>query len=226
MTELRRLPANARTGRSRNPRGQGSQLREDIIDAATAILERTGSEYALTLRGIAREVGIAVASIGRHFDDLFDIIDAVTARETAVLHQRLTAATASPDASGPVDRLMAICRAYLHYGTERPARYHMLLGRRSMDSWQERDYNAPDTNALMRSSLALATQAIADCATAGVSASTDPAYDTLVLWFALDGLVNLTTAVASIDWPEREQLLTDCVTRTAKLTTRPDSPRT
>ena len=207
-----RQPANVRTGRHRNPRGHGSRLREDIIDGATAILERTGSEYALTLRGIAREVGIAVASIGRHFDDLFEIIDAVTARETAILHGALSAA-AEGAGSDPATRLLAICSAYLDYGTSRPARYHMLLGRRWMDTWEERDYVSPETSVLMRASLGLATKAIQDCVDAGLSNSTDPAYDTLILWFSLDGLINVTAAIASIEWPDRDRMLADCVTR-------------
>lgn len=222
MTRTQRLPANARTGRPRNPRGEGSRLREDIIEAATTILERTGSEYALTLRGIAREVGIAVASIFRHFDDTFAIIDAVTARQTAILHNSLSAAANSTtDSTG---RLMAISRAYVTYGTDNPATYRMLLGRRWMDTWQERDYLAPDTNALLQASLGIATAAITDCVNAGISTSANPAYDTLILWFALDGLINLTTAVPSIDWPDQQQLLHDCVARATKLTLPTQTP--
>ena len=222
MTRAQRLPANTRTGRPRNPRGEGSRLREDIVDAATAILERTGSEYALTLRAIAREVGIAVASIFRHFDDTFAIIDAVTARQTAVLHNSLSAAADST--TDPAGRLMAISRAYLAYGKGNSATYRMLLGRRSLDTWEERDYLAPDTNPLIGATLNIATNAITDCVNAGISTSTNPAYDTLILWFALDGLISVTTAIASIDWPDQQQLLHDCVARATKLTIPPDPP--
>ncbi|MGC8512094.1 MAG: TetR/AcrR family transcriptional regulator [Acidimicrobiales bacterium] len=219
MTRTQRLPANPRTGRRRNPRGEGSRLRDDIIDAATTIMERTGSEYALTLRAIAGEVGIAVASIFRHFDDTFAIIDAVTARQTAILHRSITAAADS--SSDPAGRLLAIAAAYLAYGKDNPVTYRMLLGRRSLDAWQERSHLAPETDVLMHATLDIATGAITDCVNAGISTSTDPAYDTLILWFALDGLVNLTTAITSIDWPDHQQLLHDCVTRAAKLTTTP-----
>ena len=206
MTDLASNPSPRR----RNRRGEGSRLRDEIIDAATSILERTGSEYALSLRGIAREVGIAAPSISAHFSDLFEIIDAVTARETTVLYDALVQAALEAD---PVERLLAICRAYLRYGTERPARYRMLFGRRWLDSWEERGYVSPDTGALIESSLALAVQAIAECVAAGRSASVDPAYDVLVLWFALDGLVSVRAAIVSIDWPAEERLLVDCVKR-------------
>jgi len=208
--------------RRRNPRGEGGRLREEIIDAATAILERTGSEYALSLRGIAREVGITAPSISTHFADMFEIVDAVTARETALLYQALQAA--SDSTSEPIERLLAICRAYVRYGTERPARYRILIGRRWMDAWEQRQYLSPDTNILMTAALGLATEAIAACAEAGCSTSRDPYYDTLILWFALDGLVSVRSAIASIDWPREETLLVDCVTRAAGLTRRPPRP--
>ncbi len=207
-----------RPRRQRNPRGRGGQLREDVIDAATAILERTGSEYALTLRGIAREVGVTAPSVTRHFADMFEIVDAVTARETAVLYESLLRADRGSD---PAERLMAICRAYVRYGRERPARYKMLLGRRWMDTWEERDFVSPETNDLMRAALGVAARAIEECVEAGMSTSTDPAYDTLILWFALDGLVTVKQAIASIEWPEEERLLGDCVARAAKLQRRP-----
>ncbi len=202
--------------RRRNPRGQGARLRDEIIDAATAILERTGSEYALSLRGIAREVGIAAPSISAHFADLFEIIDAVTARETTVVYEALAAAAGS--ASDPVERLFAVCRAYLRYGAERPARYRMLIGRRSMDAWAVRDNVAADTATLLAATLELATDAIRACVDAGCSASADPYYDTLILWFSLDGLVSVRAAMVSIDWPAEERLLADCVRRAARLT--------
>ncbi len=164
----------------------------------------------------------AVASIFRHFDDTFAIIDAVTARQTAVLHSSLSAAAYST--TDPAGRLMAISRAYLAYGKDNPATYRMLLGRRSLDAWAERDYLAPDTNPLIGATLNIATNAITDCVNAGISTSTNPTYDTLILWFALDGLINVTTAIASIDWPDQQQLLHDCVARATKLTIPPDPP--
>jgi AcrR family transcriptional regulator len=49
--------------RARNRRGEGSKLRADILAAATRLLEQTGSEEAVTLRAVARQVGISAPSI-------------------------------------------------------------------------------------------------------------------------------------------------------------------
>ena len=63
--------------RERNRRGEGGRLRDDILAGATALLERTGSEEAVTLRAVAREVGISAPSIYSHFPDREAIVDAI-----------------------------------------------------------------------------------------------------------------------------------------------------
>jgi AcrR family transcriptional regulator len=65
--------------RRRNARGQGARLTEDIVTGALALIERTGSAEAVTLRAVAREVGIAAPSIYPHFADREAIVTAVVA---------------------------------------------------------------------------------------------------------------------------------------------------
>jgi len=47
----------------RNARGQGGRLTEDIVSAALELIEREGTDEAVTLRAVAREIGIAAPSI-------------------------------------------------------------------------------------------------------------------------------------------------------------------
>src|SRR5277367_3729406 len=65
--------------RTRNPRGSGTRLREEIVDAAIALIDEAGDPAALTLRGIARRAGITAPSIYSHFADLAAVITAVLA---------------------------------------------------------------------------------------------------------------------------------------------------
>ena len=51
--------------RRRNRRGEGDRLRDEIITAASQIIGETGDDSALTLRGVARRLGIAAPSIYR-----------------------------------------------------------------------------------------------------------------------------------------------------------------
>src|ERR1043165_6404069 len=55
--------------RARNGRGQGERLREDIVSAALRMLDELGDDQALSLRAVAREVGIAATSVYLHFAD-------------------------------------------------------------------------------------------------------------------------------------------------------------
>src|ERR1700684_1098518 len=64
----------------RNARGQGTRLADDIVRGALALVERTGSDEAVTLRAVAREVGIAAPSIYAHFADRDAIVMAVVMR--------------------------------------------------------------------------------------------------------------------------------------------------
>ena len=92
--------------RRRNARGQGVRLADDIVAGALALIERTGSDEAVTLRAVAREIGIAAPSIYAHFADREAIIMAVVVRVFDELSEAITKgqAAAGPD---PVDRLVA-----------------------------------------------------------------------------------------------------------------------
>ena len=63
--------------RERNRRGEGGKLRAEILEGATALLEQNGSEEAVTLRAVARQVGISAPSIYSHFPDREAIVDAI-----------------------------------------------------------------------------------------------------------------------------------------------------
>ncbi|MGB7449338.1 MAG: helix-turn-helix domain-containing protein, partial [Ornithinimicrobium sp.] len=53
--------------RVKNRRGEGGRLREDILRGAAELLDQTGQEQAVTLRAVARQIGISAPSIYGHF---------------------------------------------------------------------------------------------------------------------------------------------------------------
>ena len=92
-------PARPRArARRRNARGQGARLADDIVAGALALIERTGSDEAVTLRAVAREIGIAAPSIYAHFADREAIIMAVVVRVFDELSEAITKGQA---AAGP-----------------------------------------------------------------------------------------------------------------------------
>ena len=97
---------DAGTTRSRNRRGQGELLRREIIDAALRMLNELGDDEALSLRAVAREVGIAATSVYIHFTDRDELVFAALEQSTADLLRDLEQAEAS-GGDDPVRRLRA-----------------------------------------------------------------------------------------------------------------------
>ncbi|MGD0067829.1 MAG: TetR/AcrR family transcriptional regulator [Streptosporangiaceae bacterium] len=207
--------------RSRNPRGQGTRLTEDIVSGALALIERTGSADAVTLRAVAREVGIAAPSIYAHFPDRDAVLMAVVVRMFGELAEAIARGqeSAGPD---PVDRLVAGCQAYVAFGLEHPARYRVLFSRQLPPAPDPPapDPEAPDPEApdpgqpvpvgpdgrpqleVGAEAFALLLAAIEACVTAGASASADVVADATAVWVALHGTVSLHTALTHFPWPE------------------------
>ena len=113
--------------RERNRRGEGGKLRADILAGATELLEETGSEEAVTLRAVARQVGISAPSIYSHFPDREAIVDAIVDGAFADFNAAISAAIDA--AASPLARLRAGCAAYLRFAAERPNRYKFLFER-------------------------------------------------------------------------------------------------
>lgn len=134
--------------RTRNPWGQGERLRAEILAAAGQLLGELGSVDGLTLRGVARQVGIAPASIYAHFSDKSGLVTALLEHEYGELLARMNAAAdevgvealgAGADGVGvgvavgsPADLEVARLRARLHgfcrYSLENPGHYRLLFG--------------------------------------------------------------------------------------------------
>jgi len=207
--------------RSRNPRGQGTRLTEDIVSGALALIERTGSADAVTLRAVAREVGIAAPSIYAHFPDRDAVLMAVVVRVFGELTEAIARGqeSAGPDSA---DRLVGGCQAYVAFGLEHPARYRVLFARPlpPAPDPEAPDPEAPDPEApdpgepvpvgpdgrpqleVGAEAFTLLLQAIEACVAAGASASADVVADATAVWVALHGTVSLHTALTHFPWPE------------------------
>ncbi len=201
--------AGSGSRRQRNARGQGSKLTGEIVDAALALIDRTGTAESVTLRAVAREIGIAAPSIYNHFDDRDAILLAVVAR----LFDELTAAiqdAVSRAPADPVERLVAGCQQYVQWGLRNSARYSVLFESRWTETARAAEYCkpvaiGPGWSAVPEFGAAAFAQladAIAACVQAGASASTDVVGTGTALWVALHGTVTLRTTRPRFPWPE------------------------
>jgi AcrR family transcriptional regulator len=214
--------------RQRNPRGQGSRLTEDIVSGAIALIDRTGSSEAVTLRAVAREVGIAAPSIYAHFPDRDAILIAVVARIfdqlTEAIEKDLDPGTTDPGTTDPVDRLVAGCTAYVAFGLLHPARYGVLFSEPwpAAPEYCQPVALGPDGRPVMElgaESFAILVEAISGCVKAGASASTDVVADATAVWVALHGTVSLRTARPRFPWPHPDEFVRQFVLSLAHVRT-------
>lgn len=213
--------AGAAAKRERNPRGQGARLTEEIVSAAIALIEREGNDEAVTLRAVAREIGIAAPSIYAHFPDRDAIVTAVVARIFDELTAEISRAAAGAG-EDPVKRLVAGCEAYVAFGLSRPARYRVLFSEQRLG---DKNYCKPvaigrDGRPVLEfgaESFALLVDGLAECVAAGRSTSTDVVADSTAIWVAMHGTVSLQVALPGFPWPEPDTFVGELVERLGRL---------
>jgi AcrR family transcriptional regulator len=187
--------------RRRNRRGEGARLRADLIEAAARLLESSGDAETLTLRAVAREVGIAAPSIYRHFSDRSELVEAVVADRFERLDDALVQAMAG--VGDPAEALRACCGAYCRFGLTHPGHYQVLFSAILRLDSSARPQERPGQRVFGR--LVAAVQA---CVDGGVARTGDATAMAVNVWVALHGIVSLRTSrPASFKWPPVEALI-------------------
>jgi AcrR family transcriptional regulator len=216
------------SARRRNRRGEGDQLRSEIVAAAQQLIEETGTASAVTLRAVARRVGIAAPSIYTHFADPEQIIRAVVAKTFDEFLRHLQAARAGIDE--PRARLLAACHAYLAFGAEHPNLYALLFARNPVPDGAAADQtpdlrlqeNGEGLDRLVGAeSFELLVHDVAATAAAGASRADDAYLTATALWVALHGLVLLRADAPQFPWPDTKQLNDALIGRIALLEPAP-----
>lgn len=196
--------------RKRNPRGEGSRLREEIVDAAVQLIDEGGPER-VTLRGVARQAGISAPSIYDHFADRTEILATVLERFLGELEVHVRAAIDQHE--DPVDRLLAGCEAYLTFSDQDPPRYAFLFRYEASADTDIPREPAPGE----AEPFEVLVAGITDCVEAGRSASTDPWADACAVWSALHGYAGLRASVPDFPWPPHQEMLERIVRGLARI---------
>ncbi|WNV85786.1 TetR/AcrR family transcriptional regulator [Umezawaea sp. Da 62-37] len=186
--------------RARNRRGEGARLRDDIVAAAVELLDETGDETAVTLRAVARRVGIAAPSIYRHFPDQPMIMLAVVRQAFEELDEQLRAAVAAAG-DDPRGRLFAIGHAYLEFAQRHPGRYRTMFGGLWMPDLDKTALTEADLAALGDATMKLTADALGACVAAGIATSDDLTADAVALWLGLHGLAHQRAVTVAFPWP-------------------------
>ncbi|WP_329044483.1 TetR/AcrR family transcriptional regulator [Streptomyces sp. NBC_01422] len=187
--------------RARNRRGEGGRLRDDIVAAAVELLDEAGDERAITLRSVARKVGIAAPSIYPHFPDQPAIMLAVVRQEFSGLENGLRSIL-DETGDGPRRRLYAVCNAYLEFARLHPERYRTMFGGLWVPDLGESSLTTQDLATLGMETIQILVDALGGCVAAGQSTSTDPSADAVALWLGLHGLAHQRAVTRAFPWPE------------------------
>jgi AcrR family transcriptional regulator len=183
--------------RERNPQGEGARLRDELIAAAGRLLAADDDIGSLSLRGVAREAGVAAPSVYLHFASKEALLRAVVSAHFAELQRAIETGVAS--GLDPTSRLLAGCLAYCRYAVEQPSSYQLLFNTPRPDI---KDAGFAGTSG------AAAFQTLVDgvtaCIAAGVARPGDPFRMATDVWSALHGTASLRRATRGFPWPPLE----------------------
>jgi AcrR family transcriptional regulator len=171
--------------------GEGGGLRQEIILAAGRLLADSGSEEGLSLRAVAREVGIAAPSIYLHFKDRSELVVAVMQEVYGGLVADLAAARARGASDGdPVAGLREMAHRYCAFALENPRRYRLMFGVEQNTIPAERAAGHP-----VQQIISLWTEALEECPKSGRTAHLPATRPPILLWAGLHGMLALAAAL-------------------------------
>lgn len=98
-------------------------LRSALLREAADVLESSGPE-AITLRGLARALGVSHAAPGYHFENREELLVALSTEGFAQLADTLESALAEADDG---DRIERSGRAYVRFALSNPGRYRLMF---------------------------------------------------------------------------------------------------
>ena len=179
--------ANSSAGPRRpNARGQGEQLREEIVAAAVQMLEDLADDEALSLRAVARAVSISPTSVYLYFPDR----DALVAAAMERSHAQMVDAVDDAEGAGQDPALVLRGRilAQATWVQQHPGLYKVM---------HESKVGMPFKAALF----ARMTAVIQNCMDAGAASPGDATAVALDLRAAVIGMLSLRINEPDLPWP-------------------------
>lgn len=172
------------------------------MEGAGALLAESGDPGRLSIRGVARRVGIAPMSVYLHFPDVDSLVLAVAERFFAEL--AAAQAGAASLETGPLPRLLARCRAYCRFGLAHPGQYRLMF-RAELASGMTLNFDeVPGREAFAD---------LVDAVTAVVGSEDGAQELATLVWAEEHGLVSLRLSRPRFPWPPIEALIDTAVRR-------------
>lgn len=171
-------------------REEKKQRRRTIVDAAEAVLAEKGRDD-MTMADIADEARLSRSLLYVYFEDMDDIVLAVTHRGFRSMRKRFEAAVAQHDTG--LLQIRGIGDAYVNFAREEPTYFQLVA------QFESRTANPEDASERMRKCLAEADRGLGAMAEAirngiddgSVRADLDPVQTAITLWGSTHGLIQL-----------------------------------
>ena len=187
--------------RPRARRGEGEQLRQEVIDAAERLLLETGDERSVSIRAIASAVGVSPPAVYLHFPDKESLIFAVCSKQFAIFDAEMEAAAAP--ASDPVDELRRRAHAYVHFGLAHREPYRIMFMSRPVGEEQQAKAVQGAGSLAFEHLVAAVQRGIAS----GDLRPVDPVRAAIGLWIGVHGITSLLITLKAFPWPDVESLI-------------------
>lgn len=156
-----------------------------LADVALTLLEEEGAS-GLTLREVARRAGVSHGAPLRHFRGLAGLLAEVASRGFELLAEAVEqAAGSAPPGAGPLERLRAAGRAYVHTAAAHPHLFALMF-RRDAPDWED-----PRLLATSSAAFEQLVQLLRTAQDAGYHPSRDTRMLAGIIWSCVHGLATL-----------------------------------
>lgn len=180
-------------------------LRAALLERAEVVLTASGAE-GLSLRGLARDLGVSHAAPSRHFRDRQALLDALAVSGFTTLNARLRSAAAggtdgADGAAGPVGaRLAGLGRAYVDFAVGHTALLDLMF------TVKHADDSSAELRELGHESLLIVARLMEEGQRTGAVRPGDPVQLAQVAFSTVHGLATLAVAALLDDTPLSEAM--------------------
>jgi AcrR family transcriptional regulator len=159
------------------------RLRLDAIVERAVVMVDDGGADALSLRSLARDLGVSAPALYDHIDSKEDLLR----RVAAVGYGELAARWAAIDTGEPEGWIRASSHAYVDFALERPGLFTVMFRFRPAFVSGPREVEDAEATALFGRALEVVAQLVAD----GTIGGADPVELALALWAGIHGVASV-----------------------------------
>jgi AcrR family transcriptional regulator len=154
----------------------------------------------VSVRAVAKAVGVTPPSIYLHFRDKDELIFSICERHFSRLDAFIEKEGAKSE--DPVESLILRGKAYIRFGIENPEQYRILF----MSKGSRSEGNMGPEELRRSASFDHLVQAVQRCLDAGVF-SGEPLLISMGLWSVVHGITSILISHPHFPWPDNEKLI-------------------